>query len=963
MATLPTGTITLLFTDLERSAHQWEQRPEAMEHALARHDLLVRAAIEAHDGYVFKTVGDAFHAAFATAPEALRVAIVVQRALAAEPWETGEPLRVRIALHTGTAQERDGDYFGPTLNRVARLRDAGHGGQILLSAVTAGLVRGQVPDGVELRDLGVHRLRDLTEPEQVYQAAVWGLPADFPPLRTEETRPGNLPMLLTSFVGREREMDEVARLLETTRLVTLTGSGGTGKTRLAVAVADRIRDTYSNGVWFVDLSPIADPGLVAPAIAQALGVREAERQPLVETLTAYVRDKRLLLVLDNFEQVVEAAPLVRDLLVACPRLTVLVTSRAVLRLSGEREYPVPPLPVPAASAATTPLAGVPSVALFVARALDARPDFALTAENGAVVAAICERLDGLPLALELAAAWVRLLSPQALLARLDHRLSLLTGGARDLPARQRTLRDTIAWSHDLLAPDEQRLFRRLAVFAGGWTLEAAEAVCSAAGDREPGVLGGLASLRDKSLVRYVSGATAGPRMAMLETVREFALLELVAHGEADEVRARHAAYFGTLVEQFAQASPAAHGPPGVSPQLAAEMDNVRAALSWLLAQTDGTVAARLALRVVPIWEKQGQFSEGRFWLEGVRAQLGPDDPALRAHVLKEIAEFAQAQGDYAVARPYYSEALDTFRARNDRQAVAGVLRRQSIMVRHAGDRQRGRALLTESLALSREVGDQAGVADALINLSDLIHQDGDVQRARRLYEEGLVIYRTLGDQRGVARSLERLAILTRDVGDLDTAYRLQEQALAIERQLGDARELAYLTHGLAMIAQFRDDPSEATALFRESIEAFRQIGDKVAVAGSLAALAIHLLMRDERDEPAPLLRESLRLNLEMGNVLVAIAGLEGLAAVALVQRAPVRAARLYGAAAQQRETMGTPTPAAYRAAYDRALAITRRALGEEAFAAAYAEGRALSLDEAVALALEQTGSMSDAAGR
>jgi predicted ATPase/class 3 adenylate cyclase len=504
----PSGTVTFLFTDIEGSTRLWEEQPEAMREALARHDALLRDAINAHGGVVFKTMGDQFCAAFTTAPAALAAALAAQRDLSGEgaplvgalpdtglmgalPGTEGHPrgvpLRVRMALHTGAAEAREGDYLGPPLNRVARLLEAGHGGQVLLSQSTFDLARDHLPEGVSLRDLGEHRLRDLARPERIFQPVAPDLPADFPPLSTLDARPHNLPAQVTPLIGREKEVAAGQHVLrqEAVRLVTLTGAGGTGKTRLGLQVAAELLDQFSAGVFFVALAPISDPGLVASAIAQTLGVRELGGTPLLESLKAHLRDQQLLLLLDNFEHLLAAAPLVAELLAAAPRLKVLLTSRAVLHLRGEKEFPVPPLALPdpkhlppVGADLVSALSQYAAVELFIQRALDVKPEFVVTNENAPAVAEICVRLDGLPLAIELAAARIKLFPPEALLARLGSRLTLLTGGARDLPARQRTLRDAIAWSYDLLGESEQRLFRRLAVFVGGCTPEAAEAVCA-----------------------------------------------------------------------------------------------------------------------------------------------------------------------------------------------------------------------------------------------------------------------------------------------------------------------------------------------------------------------------------------------------------------------------------------------------------------------------------------------------
>src|SRR5215213_449562 len=504
MTGLPTGTVTLLFTDVEGSTRLWERDPEAMSRAIARHDELLRNTVEAHGGFVFKTVGDAFHAAFSTAHEAVEAALDAQISLLSEEGEVG-PLRVRMALRTGPVEERDGDYFGPTLNRVARLLSAGHGGQVLLSLSTRELVHDRLPSGVGLRDLGVRRLKDLSGPEHVFQLTAPDLPSSFPPLEALDVRPNNLPIQPTPLLGREREVAEIANLPRRAdvRLVTLTGPGGTGKTRLALQSAAELIDEFEDGVFFVALTSISDPELVTSTVAGALSVSESAGRALKEDLKDFLGDKELLLLLDNFEQVVDAAPLVGELLSVCPGLKALVTSRTLLRIYGEHEYAVSPLELadPRHLPPIERLRHYEAIGLFVERARAAKADFSLTNENAPAVAEICARLEGLPLAIELAAARIKLLSPQAICSRLGDPLKFLTGGARDLPERQRTLRGAIAWSHALLDEGEQALFARLSVFSGGCALEAVEAVCDAEGDLPIDSMDGLSSLVDKSMLR------------------------------------------------------------------------------------------------------------------------------------------------------------------------------------------------------------------------------------------------------------------------------------------------------------------------------------------------------------------------------------------------------------------------------------------------------------------------------
>jgi predicted ATPase/class 3 adenylate cyclase len=648
VASPPTGTVTFLFTDIEGSTKLWEDNAPAMQAALTRHDELLRWAMEEHGGYVFKTVGDAFYCAFSTASDALKAALEIQRRLLSSEWEETGPLRVRMALHTGAAEERDGDYFGPPVNRVARLLSAAHGGQVLLSLPTQQLVRDQLPARTSLRDLGEYRLKDLFRPERVFQLLAPELPADFPLLRTLDAYRNNLPLQPTPLVGREKEVSEVCDLLrgEATRLLTLTGPGGTGKTRLALQAAADLLEDFSDGAFLAQLATLTEAELFFSAVAETLGVKETGDQPLKEILKDYLHERRLLLVLDNFEQVLGAAPTVTELLTAAPGLKVLATSRTPLRLYGEKEYAVPPLSVPDVRHLPDlkTLSQYEAVRLFIERAKSAKVDFEVTDESAPAVAEICVRLDGLPLAIELAAARIKMLPPKAMLKRLGSRLKLLTGGARDLPERQRTLRATIEWSHALLDEGERVLFGRLAVFSGGRTLEAIEAICDAERDLPVEAFDGVSSLLDKSLLRQEEGPNGEPRFVMLETVHEFAREKLQESKEAEEIKRVHAQYFLTLAEQ---AFPELRGPDQLEwlERLEAEHDNMRAALSWALEHKQVELALRLGSALWWFWWMRGHNSEGRRWLEQALAMDGRGSPEVRAIALAGAGALASEQGD------------------------------------------------------------------------------------------------------------------------------------------------------------------------------------------------------------------------------------------------------------------------------------------------------------------------------
>jgi len=619
-------------------------------------------------------VGDAFYVAFSPAAEAVEAAIDAQKSLLSEEWEETGPLKARMALHTGTAEERGGDYFGPTLNRAARLLSSGHGGQVLLSLSTQELVRDQLPLGAGLRDLGVRRLKDVLGPEHIFQLTDPELPASFPPLNTLDVRLNNLPIQPTPLLGREREVAEIADLLrrEDVRLLTLTGTGGTGKTRLALQSAAELIDEFEDGVFFVALAPISDPELVASTLAEALSVSESAGRPLKEDLRNYLSNRELLLVLDNFEQVVDAAPLVGELLSGCPGLKALTTSRISLRIYGEHEYAVSPLemPDPMHLPPIETLRQYEAIRFFTERARAANAHFSLTNENATVVAEICARLDGLPLAIELAAARIKLLSPQAMCSRLGNPLRFLTGGARDLPERQRTLRGAIAWSHALLDEGEQALFARLSVFSGGCVLDAVEAVCEAEGDLFVDVLEGLSSLLDKSLLRQEEMVEEEPRFVMLETIREYARERLEVSGEAEEIRRLHAEYFVALAEQGASEQ---QGPEEAAwlERLDLEHDNMRAALSWMLESEEAGAGLRLSGALWRFWWMRGHYSEGRRWLEEALAKDGRAS-AVRAKALEAVGWLADDQGDIDRAVAAAEEGL-SLSANKDREQRYGFL--------------------------------------------------------------------------------------------------------------------------------------------------------------------------------------------------------------------------------------------------------------------------------------------------
>jgi predicted ATPase/class 3 adenylate cyclase len=917
MTDLPTGTVTFLFTDVEGSTKLWERYPEAVSEALASHYEILRAIIETNSGSVVKTTGDGIHAVFSTATDAVEAALEAQRALLREEWAEIGPLRVRMALHTGATEVRDGDYYGSPVNRAARLLSAGHGGQVLLSLPTQELVRDRLPPDVHMRDLGERRLKDLSRPERIYQLAAKDLPSEFPPLKAPERYPSSLPLQPTPLVGREREVEEVCRRLRAAdvRVLTLTGPGGTGKTRVSVRAAVELTDEYEDGVFFVALAAIADPSLVVPTVARTLGLVEVGNQPPEELLKGYLRERYILLVLDNFEQVLEAAPQIDEVIHSAPGVKVLVTSRTPLRLYGEHELPIPPLSLPESDATPSVehLADFGAIRLFLDRARAVNPEFSLTDENARAVTEICERLDGLPLAIELAAARAKLLPPQALLSRLGNRLKLLTGGARNLPERQRTLRNTIEWSYEMLDEGEKTLLARLAVFYGGGTLEAIEAVCDAEGDLPVDTLEGVSSLLDKSLLRQEGEQVDEPRFEMLETIHEFALEKLEESAHAEAVERVHAEFYLALAEQ---AEPRLWGPEDAIwlERLEQEHGNIRTALSWALDHEEAELALRLGAALRWFWNMGGYYGEGRSWLEAMLAKEGGASAEARARALEGLGWLANQQGD-----------LD-----------------------------RAEAIAEDGLKLSAEaeLGDVVA-ADFQNVLGDAARQRGDYERAAELLEESLTLHRKSKDVVGVAWSLGNLANVSTDRGNYEQAMRLYEEGLALSRNLGGAELLGSYLISLGYEYLLEGDPKRARELNEEAVALYRRRGRKGTLQVALDNLGWSALIEGDYERSKALFEESLVMCRDLGDKLSGSESMDGFACAAGVKGEAERAARLFGAAEALREASGYRQTTTARSLREPYLAAARSRIDEAHWTTAWENGRSMTFEDAIAYALER----------
>jgi predicted ATPase/class 3 adenylate cyclase len=828
--------VTFLFTDIEGSTKLAQAfRGDRWTTILARHREIIRTALAAANGHEEKTEGDGFLVVFGRPADAVRAAVDAQRRLAAEPWPDDAAVRVRMGLHSGDgALDVDGEYVGADIHRAARIGAAGHGGQVLLSETTSSLVADELPVGVTIRGLGEHRLKDL-RPERLCQLVIDTLQNDFPPIRSLDRRPNNLPTQLTSFVGRDAELADAAALLPRTRLLTLTGPGGTGKTRLSLQLAANVADQFEDGTWFVALEPVRDPSFVASRIATALGLVETGKQSARDLIVESLGSRHVLFVLDNFEQVVEAAPLVADLLRSCEGLTIIATSRAALRISGEQEYPVPGLPAPRDVLAMSELEKLnlpvgqrgiaaegisqyEAVRLFIARAVAVRPDFTVTNENAPAVAGICARLHGMPLAIELAAARIKLLTPEAILIRLEHQLGVLAAGSRDVPERQQTLRGAIAWSYDLLGDGERRLLGRLAIFVGGCNLEIAEAVCGPADEIGSEVVDGLMSLADQSLVR-VESVAGETRFRQLDTIHEFAREQLMASGEAAEIERRHAVAFVELAEATAPALAGDRQREALG-RLERDHDNIRAVLDRATAAGDADTAIRLGFAMWRYWQKRGHLVEARRRLLAIADQpWSRSEPVLRARLMEALGGVGWWQADRDILVAAYTEALEIWRSIGDKREIANALYNSSFQYAIAVDPAAsdpdgiGIGYMEESLALYREIGDEHGIANALWGIGNYRYFHGDPNHGVPEAREALTIYRRLGDQTMEAWSLHMIGTGLLRTGDAAEATENSRAAIRLFHAAGDVAGITLGLDDLAGAASIAGDLPRAARLW------------------------------------------------------------------------------------------------------------------------------------------------------
>jgi predicted ATPase/class 3 adenylate cyclase len=916
---LRTGIVTFLFTDIVGSTRLWDLASHQMRAAVERHDALGRAAIEKNHGSIVKHTGDGFHAAFNDPLDALTASLAFQHSLADPSATSGLALEVRCGMHVGTVERRDNDYFGPPVNHAQRIMAAAHGGQILLSQAVASLVEDRLPAGVTLRDLGTVRLRDLTRAKHVFQIVDPKLRHDFPALRSLEATPNNLPQQITSFIGREHELQELSQLLSKTRLLTLVGTGGIGKTRLLLQLAANLVDNYPDGVWYVDLNEIDDPALVVNALAGVLGLVEVPGTPLIETICLQVRSQRVLILLDGSEHVLTAcARLANALLRGSPNIQIAATSREPFRIAGEQTVVLPPLSLPDPAADLGTLLRADAVRLFVERARSRQPNFAVTEHNAPAVAKICASLDGIPLALELAAARVGALPLETIAERLDDRFVLLTSGDRTAVPRQQTLKALVDWSYDLLEHPEKQLLARLAIFAGGWTLDAAEVVGAGEALARGDILNLLDQLVQKSLVVRHEHED---RYGFLETIHNYASIRLQESREIDKLRDRHERYFVALAETAEPALRSRKDELRWLSSLETEHANFKTALQWSLERPGSALdALRMCGALRLFWMIRGHWREGRDWCSSaLQKDAGAAPRDVRAKVLMTAGDMNFRLGETAAAE----------------------------------------ALFEAALTLAREAGDRSLEAVALNNLSNLVADHGDRARALQLLDQALAINRNAGNKELESISLSNIGFHLIDQGNLAAAQAPLERALVLSREIGSESLEAFSLVSMGRLSERRGDYERARMLSAEALAIFRRLASPADEVEQLLALARIYVACGEPVPAARYLAEALGTSRKLGQRSI-VQCLDVMAGLAAKVAAWEKATFFHGACQHLREITGVLASPWEAEQYRRYWVDCSAALGDAALAAGESAGRASSTESAISAGLEWLGSIAPA---
>lgn len=947
----PTGSVTFLFTDIEGSTKLLGRLGDRYADVLVDHFGILRDALAAHGGVEQGTEGDSLFAVFPGATRAVRAAVESQRALGEHDWPNSEPVRVRMGLHSGEATVGHDGYVGLDVHRAARISSVAHGGQIVASSSTVALSEQALPDDIGFTDLGAHRLKDLSLPEHLSQVVADGLEADFPPLRSLDAVPHNLPIQLTHFIGRDTELAEALGKLEGSRLLTLTGVGGTGKTRLALQAAAAAVHDFPDGVWMVDLGPVSEADMVHNALAAAMGVRDQPGRTLLEAIEDALRNKTTLIILDNCEHLLEvSAQVSAALLRASSDVKILATSREALGIAGEATYPVPSLSAPPASATTADaVKRYDSAVMFEDRALLARPDFAVTDANAEAIAKICRRLDAVPLAIELAAARVRVLSPAEIADRLDDRFRLLTGGDRTALPRQQTLEAAVAWSHEHLSETERVLFARLSVFAGSFTLRAAECVTAAGDIAEHEVLDLVTGLVDKSMLIVQTAGAAETRYRLLETLRQYARDRLIEYGAAEEFRKRHASFFAGLAET---------GDPMLRGQqqrfwfdkLAAEHDNFTTALTWSLGAREPGLFLRIAASLGYLWSELGHWEEARRWLLA-EPVFDDEQPArLRAEALT-VAVPVIVPEDPERARDLARMALELSRATDDEQLAARALHNMGYATIHMFQPEAALPLLEEARDVYTRIGDRWGEALVLGTLANALSYL-ESNHALETGKQSLSIFREIGDGLLTAEGLYRQAAIAVRHARPDPAIEWLDEAIELYEELGTRVGLGHSLQILGEARAMQGGTAEARDAFHKSLRLLSEAGDAHCSARVRRDLGSLDLSEGDVSSARNLLREALAESARVGDKLNTAWTLEVVGRLVAVEGDPEKGAVLLGAADGLRDTISAPRIAGEELEHNAVLEELQDRLDDHSFEDAWNRGRALDGEAAVAYALE-----------
>ncbi len=892
----PSGLVTFLFTDIEGSTKLSQQYPYTLPAALERHHLIMQNAVESNKGFVFEIVGDAFCCAFQKAEDAVKAAVEVQLNLANEKWEDAV-IKIRIGIHSGNAEWNGKGYMGYiTLARTARVMSAAYGEQILISNDAYELCKydfaSEKEANVSFRDLGERRLKDVIQPIRLHQIITSGIREDFPPLKTLDARPNNLPIQLTSFIGREEEMKKIKNLLKQTSLLTLTGPGGTGKTRLSLQVAADVIDEFENGVWFVELASLHEPDLLPNIIMQALEISEQPKQDVIVTLSDHLKEKELLIIFDNCEHIITAcSKLAEQLLKKSPKLKIIATSREALRCSGEMTFGTLSMTIPDTKSIETPdqLTEYESVRLFIERSLVLNSKFRVTNENAPAVAGICSQLEGIPLAIELAAARTNILSVEKIYERLDDRFKFLTGGKRTALPRQQTLRAMIEWSYDLLSEEERILWKRLSVFSGGWTIEAAEAVCTNDEIAKDDLLDILASLTEKSIV--IAG-DENERFRMLETIRQYGEYQLKDTGEFENISGRHLKYyseFADIPRNYLRGKDAEFW----RKVLIDETGNIEKALLWSFENYDGEDGIRLAGAMAYFWQINGYLSKGLRFLESSMEKFKETENYYCIRVISNLGNFARLSGDFEKAKTHLEKSLHISRQIENKGLICDSQHRLAILEFDIGNFDESRKFYEENLEYYKSIDDKYGISSTLNNLGNIFSTQGYTDKASGMYIESLAIRKEQGDNLGVAVTLCNLGILADEQGDYSRAKALLDESLQIRQVIGDKEGEAVTLSNLGNVAFNMAEYDKAMALYGKCYDIFFEIGNRSGIAESYYNLARSAFELNEYEKSLTLYEKSLDICRELNLDLEIAVCLHGLGIFKLMNKEYSKAKEYY----------------------------------------------------------------------